>query len=88
MTIGATDIMLGYRAPGILGDVPAGTVRISPEKQQLIGVQFGEAAEMNIAKTIRAVGRAAYDETGGVDLQSQDWRGWIQERALRLNLRS
>jgi len=43
--------------------MPPGTVRISPEKQQLIGVQFGEVSEIPLSKTVRAVGRATYDET-------------------------
>lgn len=42
---------------------PPGTVKISPEKQQLIGVQFGETSEIQLSKTVRAVGRAAFDET-------------------------
>ncbi len=43
--------------------MPPGTFRISGEKQQLIGVQFGEVSEMPLSKTIRAAGRATYDET-------------------------
>lgn len=49
-------------APGS-ESLPPGTVRLSPEKQQLIGVQFGEASEVPLLKTTRAVGRATYDET-------------------------
>ncbi|MHC1727485.1 MAG: efflux RND transporter periplasmic adaptor subunit [Syntrophobacteraceae bacterium] len=43
--------------------LPPGSIRISPEKQQMIGVQFGEASEMALSRTVRAVGRATYDET-------------------------
>ncbi|MFZ2447610.1 MAG: efflux RND transporter periplasmic adaptor subunit [Syntrophobacteraceae bacterium] len=50
-------------APESGSGLPEGTVRISPEKQQMIGVQFGEASEMALSKTVRAVGRATYDET-------------------------
>jgi RND family efflux transporter MFP subunit len=59
-------------------DVPAGSVKISPEKQQLIGVQFGEAAEMDISKTIRAVGRAAYDETRVAHVHTK-FPGWAEK---------
>ncbi len=45
------------------GNLPAGTVKISPEKQQMIGVKISEASEMDMSKTIRAVGLATYDET-------------------------
>ncbi|MCC6389547.1 MAG: efflux RND transporter periplasmic adaptor subunit [Bryobacterales bacterium] len=40
-----------------------GTVQISPEKQQLINVQFGTVELASGAETIRAVGKVAVDET-------------------------
>ncbi|MCC6341510.1 MAG: efflux RND transporter periplasmic adaptor subunit [Bryobacterales bacterium] len=40
-----------------------GTVQISPERQQLINVQFGTVELASAAQTIRAVGRVAVDET-------------------------
>jgi RND family efflux transporter MFP subunit len=43
--------------------MPAGTVQISPEKQQLIGVRYGEAEVRSGFRTIRGVGRVAIDET-------------------------
>ena len=58
-------------------NLPAGTVKISPEKQQLIGVQFSEAAEMHLVKTIRAVGRAAYDETKIAHVHTK-FPGWVE----------
>jgi RND family efflux transporter MFP subunit len=60
------------------GDLPPGTVRISPEKQQMIGVKLGEAAEMEISKTIRAVGRAAYDETKVAHVHTK-FSGWVDK---------
>lgn len=57
-------------------NLPAGTVKLSPEKQQLIGVQFSEAAEMHLVKTIRAVGRAAYDETKIAHVHTK-FPGWV-----------
>ena len=60
------------------GDLPAGTVRISPEKQQMIGVKISEAAEMDISKTIRAVGLAAYDETKVAHVHTK-FPGWVDK---------
>jgi multidrug efflux pump subunit AcrA (membrane-fusion protein) len=44
-------------------DMPAGTVMISPEKQQLIGVRTAPAERQRVQRSIRAVGRVAFDET-------------------------
>ena len=38
-----------------------GTVRITPEKQQLIGLKTGKAAYRTLARTVRAAGQVAYD---------------------------
>lgn len=38
-----------------------GTVKISPEKQQLIGLRTGKAAHRQLTKTVRASGKVAYD---------------------------
>lgn len=46
-----------------LSAMPAGTVRITPEKQQLIGVTYGEVAFSGGTRTIRAAGKVAVDET-------------------------
>ncbi len=58
-------------------NLPPGTIKLSPEKQQLIGVQFGEAAEMPLVKTIRAVGRATYDETKLCHVHTK-FAGWLE----------
>lgn len=47
----------GGSAPGYV------RVRISPEKQQLIGVRLARAESGDMSKTIRAVGKVEYDET-------------------------
>jgi len=39
------------------------TVRMSTDRQQLIGVQTGKAETRSIGRTVRAVGRVAVDET-------------------------
>ena len=61
-----------------VGDFPAGTVKISPEKQQMIGVKISEATETDILKTIRAVGLAAYDETKVARVHTK-FPGWVDK---------
>ncbi|MBF0526943.1 MAG: efflux RND transporter periplasmic adaptor subunit [Deltaproteobacteria bacterium] len=56
--------------------LPPGALRISPRKQQLIGVQLGEVTEQKLTKTIRSVGRLAYDETKIKRIQTRV-DGWI-----------
>jgi len=60
------------------GKLPAGTVKISPEKQQMIGVKISEAAEMEISKTIRAAGLASYDETRVAHVHTK-FPGWVDK---------
>jgi membrane fusion protein, copper/silver efflux system len=57
--------------------LPAGTVQINPDKQQLIGVQYGEVEYQNISKQIRAAGRIAYDETMTTRINPKI-EGWIE----------
>ena len=59
-------------------NLPEGAFQISPEKQQLIGVQYGEAAYSPVSKTVRAVGRLAYDETKIVRIHTR-FEGWIEK---------
>jgi membrane fusion protein, copper/silver efflux system len=58
------------------GESPPGAFRISPEKQQLIGVQYGRVELEPLNKSIRAVARLAYDETRVVRIHSKI-SGWI-----------
>lgn len=44
-------------------EMPAGTVMITPQKQQLIGVRMAAVQREHLQRTIRAVGRVAFDET-------------------------
>ena len=55
---------------------PEGAFRITPEKQQLIGVQYGEVERRPLARTIRAVATLSYDETRIVRVHSKI-EGWI-----------
>jgi RND family efflux transporter MFP subunit len=57
------DLVPVYEEESAASSLPPGTVKISPQKQQLIGVQYGEVRERSLSKTIRAVGRLAHDET-------------------------
>ncbi len=43
--------------------MPPGTVRISPERQQIVGIRIGEAEKKALTQTIRLLGTVAADET-------------------------
>jgi RND family efflux transporter MFP subunit len=63
------------------GAMPAmapGTVEIGPEKQQLIGVRYGQAEYTSGAQTIRAQGKVAMDETRVSHVHSRT-DGWIEK---------
>ena len=62
--------------PGIEGQPPEGGFRITAEKQQLIGVQYGEVTPQPLTRTIRAVARLTYNETRIVRIHSKI-EGWI-----------
>jgi RND family efflux transporter MFP subunit len=55
--------------------MPTGTIRISPERQQLIGVKFVTVETGGTARTIRTVGKVAADETrvGHVHTRIEGW---------------
>jgi len=53
-------------------------VQISPEKQQLIGVQYGTAEYENSADTIQAAARVTLDETRMTKIQPRV-EGWISQ---------
>lgn len=60
------------------GEMPEGTVRINPEKQQLIGVTFGTVEYRNLDKKIRTAARVVYDETRLKDINVK-FSGWIEK---------
>ncbi len=62
----------------LAADLPEGAFRISSEKQQLIGVQYGEADYKAVSKTLRAVGRLTYDETKIARVHTKI-DGWIEQ---------
>lgn len=57
---------------------PPGTVMITPEKQQLIGVKFGEVKYLPLSKIIRTVGRVTYNETKIARVHTKI-DGWIEK---------
>ncbi|MDW8167235.1 MAG: efflux RND transporter periplasmic adaptor subunit [Acidobacteriota bacterium] len=57
--------------------LPPGTVHISPLKQQLIGVTYGEVMFGPIVHTIRTVGKITYDETKIARVHPKI-EGWIE----------
>ena len=59
-------------------NLPMGTIRISPEKQQQIGVQYGTAEMTSGGQTIRAVGKVTYDETRLAHVHTK-YEGWIDK---------
>ncbi len=70
--------MESIQKEGKMQEVSPGTVQISPERQQLIGVKFGTAEMKSLDKVIRTVGRVDYDEKRIVTV-SPKIGGWIEE---------
>lgn len=58
--------------------MPVGTVQITPEKQQLIGVKYGEVERAGGSRTIRAEGKVAFDETRIQHIHTKV-EGWIDQ---------
>jgi RND family efflux transporter MFP subunit len=62
----------------VVTSAPEGTFQISAEKQQLIGVRFGEVALEAQSETVRASGRVTADETRISHVHSKI-EGWIEK---------
>ncbi len=73
-TVAATETQPAAAPPAM----PMGTVHISPQKQQLIGVKFGEAVSAAGVQTFRSVGTVALDETSVAKVQTKI-EGWIDK---------
>ena len=58
--------------------VPPGAIKISPERQQLIGVKFATVELAGDARSIRTVGRVTYDETRVAHVHTRI-DGWIEK---------
>jgi Cu(I)/Ag(I) efflux system membrane fusion protein len=70
--------MESIQKEGKMQEVASGTVQISPERQQLIGVKFGTVEMKPLEKMIRTVGRIDYDEKRLVTI-SPKIGGWIED---------
>ena len=57
---------------------PPGTVRLTQEKQQLIGVKLGKVESRSIDKSVRAVAKIAFDESRIVHVHTKV-DGWIEK---------
>lgn len=57
--------------------IPAGALQVSAERQQLIGLRFGEVSYESSAQEIRSVGRVAIDETRTTRVHARV-EGWIE----------
>src|SRR5688500_17803821 len=72
-----TSVDLPTYTTSTAGEMPPTAFRITPEKQQLIGVQYGTVEYQTISKSLRAVGRVAYDETKVTRINPKI-EGWIE----------
>ena len=59
----ADDAGTGPSRPELPAAMPPGAIRISPERQQLIGVTFATVEEGAASRSIRTVGKVTFDET-------------------------
>ncbi len=63
---------------GKMQEVAAGTIQITPERQQLIGVKIGTVETRPLEKVIRAVGTIDYDEKR-IAMVSVKVGGWVED---------
>jgi Cu(I)/Ag(I) efflux system membrane fusion protein len=70
--------MESIQKEGKMQEVAPGTVQISPERQQLIGVKIGTVERRSLERVIRTVGRVDYDEKRIVTV-SPKIGGWIED---------
>lgn len=66
----------GSQAPG--ASLPPGSIKITPEKQQLLGVRVAPVEQAPFIYTFRALGKVAVDETRIYRLNAST-DGWIRE---------
>ncbi len=72
-----TAVDLPTRTNTTTSDMPETAFMISPEKQQLIGVQYSTVEYQTISKSLRAVGKVAFDETR-MSRVNPKIEGWIE----------
>jgi RND family efflux transporter MFP subunit len=69
--------MAGMDAGAEGGEMPANSVMISPERQQLIGIRTARVERGELDRTIRTVGLVAYDERRVAHIHTKV-TGWIE----------
>jgi Cu(I)/Ag(I) efflux system membrane fusion protein len=70
--------MDSIKKQGKMVELSPGTVNISPERQQLIGVKIGTVEARRLEKLIRTTGRVDYDEKRLATI-SPKIGGWVEE---------
>jgi RND family efflux transporter MFP subunit len=58
--------------------IPPGAIKISPERQQLVGVKFATVELSGQARSIRSVGKVTFDETRVAHVHTRI-DGWIEK---------
>ncbi len=61
-----------------ISNFPPGTIKVSPEKQQLIGVRVASVEKIPWNSTLRALGRVTPDETGLYRINAAT-DGWVKK---------
>ncbi len=74
----STDTGTGTDTDPGTSSLPSGSIKISPEKQQAIGVQIGLVEKRPVTRTLRVLGRVAADETRIYRINAVV-DGWITE---------
>jgi Cu(I)/Ag(I) efflux system membrane fusion protein len=69
--------MESIQQEGKVREIAPGSVQISSERQQLIGVRFGTVEKRTLQKVIRTVGRIDFDEKR-IGIVSPKIGGWIE----------
>src|ERR1035438_1061859 len=65
-------------APAGASAMPPGTIQVPSDKQQLIGVKFGQAEMSGGTRTFRTVGRVVIDESRVGRIRSKV-NGWVEQ---------
>ncbi len=72
------DLVPVYQGGEAMASAPEGSIHISTEKQQLIGVEYGVVEYKPVSRMLRAVGRVAYDETRITRIHPKI-EGWLEQ---------
>ena len=73
-----TPTSVGLQTHTTTAGMPETAFKIGPEKQQLIGVQYGAVEYQTLSKSLRAVGKVAFDETKITRINPKI-EGWIEK---------